>query len=64
MISLLIYLIILCVIFGLVIYVIQYIPLAQPFKTVIICLAALILILILLSMIGVVPLGTPRLVQP
>jgi len=64
MIALLIYLIVLCVIFGLVIYVIQYLPIPPPFKNVVIVLAALILILILLSLIGVVPLGTPRLIQP
>jgi hypothetical protein len=64
MIALLVYLIVLCIIFGLVMYVVQYIPIAQPFKTAVIVLAALILILILLSLIGVIPLGTPRLIQP
>ena len=57
MIDLLIYLVVLCLIFGLIYWVVGMLPIAQPFKTVILVVLAIILILILLSMIGVLPTG-------
>jgi len=64
MISLLIYLIIIIVIFGLIGYAIQMLPIQPPFKNIAYIILVLVLVLILLSLIGVLPpLGTPRLVQ-
>ena len=65
MISLLIYVVILIVIFGLIMYAIQMLPIQPPFKNIAYIILVLILVLILLSLIGVLPpLGSPRLVQP
>ena len=52
MIGLLINLVVLLLIFGIIWWVIGLLPIAEPFKTAIIVIGALILILILLSMIG------------
>lgn len=59
MVSLLIYLLVLILIFGVIIYVLRLIPLDEPFRTAAIVVIALIFILILLGMIGVIP-GFPR----
>jgi len=65
MISLLIYIIILIVIFGLIGYAIQMLPIQPPFKNIAYVILILVLILILLSLIGILPpMGGPHLVQP
>jgi hypothetical protein len=57
MISLLVWLLVLCLILGLIIWVIQMIPLPQPFGTIAIAIVAVIFILILVSfLLGEVPL--------
>lgn len=55
MIALLINLLILCLVFGLIYWVVGMLPIAQPFKNVVLVILAIILILILLGMIGVLP---------
>jgi len=60
MIGLLIYLIIILIIFGVILYAINALPIQQPFKNIAYILVILVLLLILLSLIGVVPLGTPH----
>jgi hypothetical protein len=62
MISVLIYVLVLIVIFGLIIYCIQLLPLTAPFKQIAYVIVTIIIILILLSLIGLLPLGTPHLV--
>jgi hypothetical protein len=57
MISLLIWLLVLCLVLGLIIWIIQMIPLPQPFGTIAIAIVAVIFILILVSfLLGEVPL--------
>lgn len=51
----LVQLIVLVVIFGLIIWLVQFLPLAEPFKTVAIVLMVLILILVLLGVVGLLP---------
>jgi hypothetical protein len=55
LVHLLIYLIIICLIFGVAWWAITQIPLPPPVRTVIVVIFALILILVLLSLIGVIP---------
>jgi len=55
MISLLIYVLVVVVIFGLVIYCVQILPIQPPFKNVAIVIVVLIAILVLLGIIGVIP---------
>ena len=57
MVSLLVTILILVVIFGLLVYAVQLLPLPPPFKNVAIIIVILILILILLSYLGM--LGAP-----
>jgi hypothetical protein len=63
MVSLLVYVLILVIIIGLVIYCIQLLPIQPPFKNVAIIVVVIIAILILLGIIGVLPMGSPRLIQ-
>jgi hypothetical protein len=49
MIAFLIYLLVLCLVFGLIYYVITLLPLPQPFKNVAVILIVLIFVLVLLS---------------
>ena len=65
MISLLVYIVIVIIIFGLIGYAIQMLPIQPPFKNIAYIILVLILVLILLSLIGVLPpMGSPRLIQP
>ena len=66
MISLLVYIVIIIIIFGLLGYAIQMLPIQPPFKNIAYIILVLILILILLSLIGVLPplAGAPHLQQP
>ena len=66
MISLLVYVIIIVLIFGLIAYAIQAMPLQPPLKNVAYIILILVLVLILLSIIGVLPpfSGAPHLQQP
>ena len=57
MISLLIWLLVLCLVMGVIIWVVQQLPLPAPFGTIAIAIVALIFILILVGMLlGDVPL--------
>lgn len=57
MINTLIYLLILCITFGLIYYIVTLLPLPQPFKNVAIIIVVLIMVLILLGvLLGAVPL--------
>lgn len=53
MIDFLIYLIVICIVAGLIFYCLQLLPIAQPFKNVVLVLAIIVFILVLLNMIGV-----------
>lgn len=51
MITLLIWVLILCMFFGLAVYVVQTIPLPQPFAAVALAVVGLVFLLIILSMV-------------
>jgi len=53
-------LLILVIVFGLLFYLINLLPLAAPWKTVALVILIIIAIVVLLSMIGLVPLGNLR----
>lgn len=55
MISLLVYVLILLIVFGVVFYCIRLLPIDEPFKTVAIVIVLLIFVLVLLGLIGVIP---------
>ena len=57
LIHLLIYIIVLCIIGGIVWYLFTLMPLPAPFKTIAMIALCLIFILVLLSLIGVIPGG-------
>lgn len=57
MISFLIYLIIVIVVFGAIVYAIRVLPIQEPFKSAAYILILLVFVLILLSMLGVIPGG-------
>ena len=57
LVHLLVWLIVFCLIAGLVFYVVQLLPLPAPFKTIIVIAVCLLLLLVLLNMLGV--LGAP-----
>lgn len=60
MISLLIWLLVLCLVFGVIVWVIQMIPLPSPFAQIAMAIVALIFILVLVSMLlGEIPLRGP-----
>jgi hypothetical protein len=62
MIALLVWLLVLCLVMGVIIWVVQQLPLPQPFGTIAIAIVALIFILILVSMLlGEIPLRPLRL---
>ena len=62
MISLLIYLLVLALIFGIAIYVLQLFPLPHPWRQIAIAILALIFVLLLISMLlGGIPLAPVRL---
>lgn len=57
MIALLIWLLVLCLVFGVIVWVIQQLPLPSPFGSIAIAIVGLIFILILVSMVlGEIPL--------
>lgn len=53
-------LLVLVIVFGLLFYIINLLPLAAPWKTVALVILVITAILVLLGMIGVVPLGSLR----
>lgn len=55
MISLLIYVLILVLIFGVVLYFVRMMPLEEPFKSGALLIVLLIFVLVLLGLIGVIP---------
>lgn len=57
LVHLLVWLIVFCLIAGLVFYVVQLLPLPAPFRTIIVIAVCLILLLVLLNFVGL--LGTP-----
>jgi len=59
MISLLVYVLILVLIIGLVIYAVQQLPLPPPWKNFAIIIVVIIAILILLGLLGLIPMGRP-----
>ena len=58
MVTTLVYVLILVIILGAVIYILQLIPLASPFKEISYVVCLVIFIIILLSMVGLIP-GRP-----
>ena len=61
MISLLVWVLILCLVFGLVVWVIQQIPLPSPFGPIAMAVIGIIFILIIVSvLLGEIPLGRLR----
>jgi heme A synthase len=55
MISLLIYVLVLLIVFGVVFYCIRLLPLEEPFKTIAIVIVLLIFVLVLLGVVGIIP---------
>lgn len=55
MVGMLIQLLVLCLIFGIIYWVLTLLPLPEPFKMIALVIFALIVILVLLGMIGVIP---------
>lgn len=53
-------LLVVVIILGLLLYVVQMLPIPQPFKNAAIVIVVLIAIIFLLGLIGVVPLGDVR----
>ena len=53
-------LLVLCIVFGLLLYLVRLLPLEPPFKTAALVILIVIAILVLLGMVGVVPLGNLR----
>jgi len=53
LIHLLVYVLVLCLVAGLVWYIINMMPIPQPFKNIVICVFCVILIIIILNMAGV-----------
>jgi hypothetical protein len=60
MLSILIYILVLILVFGLLGWVINQLPLQGPFKQAAIVVLAIIFILLLLGAVGVIPIGYPR----
>jgi len=60
MIELLLWIVILCILFGLIYYVVTLLPLPEPFhKIAIICVLVIFLVVLLSALVGVMPM--PRL---
>jgi hypothetical protein len=60
MIALLIWILVLCLVFGVIFYVIQLLPLPPPFGTIALAIVGLIFVLVLVSaVLGEIPLRGP-----
>lgn len=58
--ALLIYVLVVILIFGAIVYAIRFFPLAEPFRTIAYVIVLIVFLLVMLSLLGVLPGPWPR----